>query len=136
MLPETTHDELTEQLFVRDFKNFISGEVEAQQRAAAAVLDPGERHNARTEEVFDRLHELPSFQAWASLRRSGQELLWDVINGSIKRQAGDLAEKARNAPEIGSVTIDPDFVTPDHLAKNDVHLMPGGYQGDDGDVGQ
>src|SRR5690606_28855666 len=67
---------------------------------------------------------------------SGQELLWDVINGSIKRQAGDLAEKARNAPEIGSVTIDPDFVTPDHLAKNDVHLMPGGYQGDDGDVGQ
>lgn len=136
MLPEANHDEMAEQLFVRDFKTFLSGPVEAQLREAAVALDPGERHNARTEEVFDRLHRLDSFRGWASLRRGAQELLWDSVRTSIKRQAPELAEKAKAAPALGSLTLDPDFVVPEHLANSDVHLMPGGYQGEPGDVEQ
>ncbi|MCE7796483.1 class I SAM-dependent methyltransferase [Sphingobium sufflavum] len=136
MLPDANHDEMAEQLFVRDFKTFLSGAVETEQRAAALTLDPGKRHNARTEQVFERLHDLDSFRSWASLRRSAQELMWDVVGASIGRQARDLEDRAHAAPALGSVTIDPEFVTPAHLADTDVHLMPGGYQGDDGGVGQ
>lgn len=136
MLPEANHDEMAEQLFVRDLKSFLSGAIEQEQRAAALILDPGERHNNRTKEVFDRLHELDSFRSWTSIRRSAQELLWDAVRTSIARQASDLAAKAACAPDIGSVNIDPDFQVPAHLATTDVHLMPGGYQGDAGDVRQ
>ncbi|MDV3456101.1 class I SAM-dependent methyltransferase [Sphingomonas sp. HF-S4] len=136
MLAEANHDEMAEQLFVRDLKGFLSGEVEALQRRAAEVLDPGERHNARVEETFDRLHELESFRTWAGLRRSAQELMWDVVGASVARQSETLAARAAAAPDLGSVTIAEDFATPRHLAQSDVHLMPGGYQGDDGGVAQ
>jgi ubiquinone/menaquinone biosynthesis C-methylase UbiE len=136
MLPQTDHDEMAEQLFVRDLKTFLSGAVEQAQREAALVLDPGTQHNWRTAQVFERLHELDSFRSWASLRRGAQELLWDAVRTCVERQAPDLAAKAEAAPALGSLTIDPDFEVPAHLARTDVHLMPGGYAGDMGDLGQ
>ncbi|MBB5708643.1 class I SAM-dependent methyltransferase [Sphingopyxis panaciterrulae] len=136
MLPGASHDEMAEQLFVRDLKGFVAGAAEEGQRAAAAALDPGEGHNARAEEIFDRLHGLASFRNWAALRRESQELLWDVVGASVRRQAAELEARAAAAPAIGSVTVDPDFVIPSHLADHDVHLMPGGYVGDDGGVAQ
>lgn len=136
MLPDVSHDEMAEQLFVRDLKGFVSGAAEEGQRAAATALDPGAGHNARAEETFDRLHGLASFRSWAALRRESQELLWDVVGASVRRQAAQLDMCAAAAPAIGSVTLDPDFVTPPHLADHDVHLMPGGYAGDDGGVAQ
>lgn len=136
MLADASHDELAEQLFVGDLKGFLSGEVETLQRAAAEALDPGERHNARAEETFARLHDLESFRTWAGLRRNAQELMWDVVGASVSRQAGELAARAEAAPDLGSVTIAEDFLVPQHLAEADVHLMPGGYAGDDGGVAQ
>src|SRR3546814_14778311 len=90
MLPGASHDEMAEQLFVRDLKGFVAGAAEEGQRAAAAALDPGEGHNARAEEIFDRLHGLASFRNWAALRRESQELLWDVVGASVRRQAAEL----------------------------------------------
>src|SRR3546814_908324 len=58
----------------------------------------------------------------------------DVCSSDL--QAAELEARAAAAPAIGSVTVDPDFVIPSHLADHDVHLMPGGYVGDDGGVAQ
>src|SRR3546814_20029557 len=134
MLPGASHDEMAEQLFVRDLKGFVAGAAEEGQRAAAAALDPGEGHNARAEEIFDRLHGLASFRNWAALRRESQELLWDVVGASVRRQAAELEARAAPAPALGSVTVDPDFVIPSPLPHPDLPSLPGRLLGHAGAV--
>ncbi|WP_336967446.1 class I SAM-dependent methyltransferase [Sphingobium aromaticiconvertens] len=134
MLPGTTHDETAAQLFVRDFKLFLAEGVEPGHRARAEQLDPGVRINARVETVYQKLHDDEGFRAWASLRRTSQEMLWASVSESVARQADALEALAAAAPDMGSLTLDPDFVQPDYLEAGDVHLMPGGYAHDDGTV--
>ena len=136
MLPEATHDEVAEQLFVRDLKQWVGGAAEQPARALAARLDPGPASNARVETAYERLHETPAFRTWASVRRSSQELMWDAIDRSVARQRDTLEERAAAAPDLGSLTLRDNFTVPDYLATRDVHLMPGGYQRDDGGIGQ
>jgi ubiquinone/menaquinone biosynthesis C-methylase UbiE len=136
MLPEATHDETAEQLFVRDLKIWLTEEVEPIHRAAAAALDPGAQSNARVETVYEGLHAQAAFRGWASLRRTSQEMLWDAVGSNVSRQSAALAEKAKVAQPLGSVTLAPDFVVPSYLTDRDVHMMPGGYAVDDSGVGQ
>lgn len=136
MLPSTNHDEMAEQLFVRDFKVYLGEAIEPLFRERAAALDPGPTSNARVETVYERLHEDEGFRAWAMLRRTSQDMLWAEIADSVARQSPQLNTLAEGAPQLGSLTIDPDFVQPPYLAAGDVHLMPGGYVHDAGDVSQ
>lgn len=136
MLPEASHDEAAEQLFVRDFKTWLTETIEPHCRTRAAALDPGPASNAQVETVYERLHENSAFRSWASLRRTSQEMLWDGIAASVARQGAALEARAAAAAPLGSLTLDPNFVLPDYLASRDVHLMPGGYQGDVGGVEQ
>jgi ubiquinone/menaquinone biosynthesis C-methylase UbiE len=136
MMPEANHDEAAEQLFVRDFKQYLSGAIEADLGQAAAALDPGPASNDRDEEVYRRLHDSDAFRSWASLRRTSQELLWDAIDRSVDRQAEALDSLAEAAPPLGALTLDPDMIPPPYLVDADVHLMPGGYMRDGGGVAQ
>jgi ubiquinone/menaquinone biosynthesis C-methylase UbiE len=136
MLPDATHDEAASQLFIRDFKTWLTEAVEPHHRRRAEALDPGRASNAPVEAVYDSLHQEDAFQGWASLRRTSQEMMWDMVDASVARQREALEEKAAAAPALGSLTLDPDFTLPPYLASRDVHLMPGGYQADDGGVGQ
>ena len=136
MLPSANHDELAEQLFVRDLKVYLTEAIEPHFRERAEALDPGPASNARIETVYERLHEDETFRAWAMLRRTSQDMLWAEIADSVHRQAGDLTEAASAAPQLGSLTLDPEFEQPAYLAAGDVHLMPGGYVHDTGDVTQ
>lgn len=137
MLPTANHDETAEQLFVRDLKVYLGEAVEPSWKEVAAAIDPGATSNARVETVYEKLFEDERFRAWASLRRTSQEMLWDVVGASVRRQSGRLADVAAAAGEAGgSLTLDPDFVTPSYLADRDVHLMPGGYDADPGDLTQ
>lgn len=133
MLPQANHDELSEQLFIRDLKGWLGGEVEGHQRALAARLDPGPQSNAREETVYEALHRHDPFRGWASLRRTSQEMLWDAIATSVERQGESLNARAGQY-EAGSVTLADDAGPPDYIASRDVHLMPGGYQHDEGGV--
>jgi ubiquinone/menaquinone biosynthesis C-methylase UbiE len=67
--------------------------------------------------------------------RSAQELMWQAAGDCVDRQRGTLDELARNAPRIGSVTTDPNFVVPPYLAAHDTHMMPGSYHTDPPDGG-
>jgi ubiquinone/menaquinone biosynthesis C-methylase UbiE len=133
MLPTASHDELAEQLFIRDLKGWIGGEVEGHQRTLAARLDPGPQSNAREEALYEALHEQDSFRGWASLRRTSQEMLWDAIATSVDRQAEALNAQAAAHP-AGSVDLPEDAALPAYIESRDVHLMPGGYQHDEGGV--
>ncbi len=133
MLPQASHDELAEQLFIRDLKGWIGGEVEAQQRTLAGRLDPGEQSNAREDTVYEALYQHDTFRSWVSLRRTSQEMLWDAISTSVERQEASLNAQAEQH-DAGSLTLPDVAELPHYIASRDVHLMPGGYQHDDGGV--
>ncbi|SDC82780.1 Methyltransferase domain-containing protein [Sphingomonas sp. YR710] len=136
MLPDATHDEFAEQCFVRDLKVYLTEQIEPFHRKVAEVRDPGSQSNARVEAVYEALHAEPAFRAWASLRRTSQDMLWHAVGASVARQSEVLAGKAAVAEPKGSVKLDPHFVAPAYLADRDVHLMPGGYALDDAGIDQ
>jgi ubiquinone/menaquinone biosynthesis C-methylase UbiE len=136
MLPQANHDELAEQLFIRDLKMWLADGIEPHGRALADRLDPGPSSNARVETVYDKLHEDDAFRAWASLRRTSQDLMWEAVGTSVARQATALDQRAAAAPALGSLTLSDNLVLPPYMQEQDVHLMPGGYGLDDGGVGQ
>jgi len=136
MLPQASLDEAAQQLFLRDLKGYVAEQLEPFEAAAAAALDPGEGHNDRVGHVYAKLHERPSFRDYASLRRTSQELLWDDVAVSVRRQAAALDAKAEIAEPKGSLTLAPAMRQPAYLDAADVHLMPGGYADDPGGVAQ
>ncbi len=136
IMPAPNHDELAEQLFVRDFKMYLARECDPLANEMAGSLDPGEDHDARTETVYKRLKRKRDFARYLSAWRASQNLLWLVVGKSIERQRDDLEDRAKSQTGSGAVTLDGDFHIPDYLVENLVHQMPGGYGLDDGGVGQ
>lgn len=140
MMPEASHDERAEQLFIRDLKVWLGEEIDPLQRqlveSVSATLP--EPDGLDIGPLRQKLLEHEVHRSWISIRRSSQEMLWDAIGTSIDRQLPALTEKARVAKPRGSVTLDPDFEPPRYIAALDVHMMPGGYAHDrgDGDIRQ
>ncbi|WP_439533553.1 class I SAM-dependent methyltransferase [Polymorphobacter sp.] len=138
MLPELSHDELAEQMYVRDLKMFLGGELEAtHQRAAFAIRDAAAARgqNDTYAAVRDALFDRSGFQTWVSLRREAQHHMWQSVGQTADRQRQRLNALAAIPDPQGSVTVDPAFEAPAYLANEDVHLMPGGYTGDRGEDG-
>ena len=136
MIVEPSHDELAEQLFVRDLKMFVMTDIEPAQRAAAEAkaqaLDlAGSNDPVGT--LRAAMFGEPNFRTWVGLRRESQRLLWDVVGDAIADQSAQLAAKAAIAQPLGSVRVDGDFAAPGYLVEGDVHLMPGGYGADTGE---
>lgn len=132
MMPSTTHDEAAEQLFVRDLKVFLTEQVEPAHRALADALDPGDAEPNRVRQVYEALHQTDAFRAWASVRRSSQELMWDAVIRSVDRQAEALHARLPERTAGGGVETDRAFEVPSYIGAADIHLMPGGYARDIG----
>lgn len=132
-----SHDELAEQMFVRDLKMFIMQDIEPEQARLARKEAEAIDRTATNDPVDDlrrRMARHESFRSWLALKRESQRQLWAAVAGSVERQADEL-ERLANVPEPrGSVRTDPDFAVPDYISAGDIHLMPGGNAGDDGSV--
>ncbi|MDE1150818.1 MAG: class I SAM-dependent methyltransferase [Azospirillaceae bacterium] len=137
MIALPTHDELVEQLFVRDLKLFVMQNLETAQRDIAgkmvAAMD-GRATNSPVDDLRERMQDFGSFKTWLSLKRESQRQLWAAVEDSVERQAGELEALAAVEAPKGSVTLDPDFKAPDYILRGDIHLMPGGNALDDGSV--
>ena len=132
MLPVLSHDELSEQMLVRDLKMFLSDDLGRLHQKSALALSETARAQGRNDVfpgVRDALYERSGFQTWVSLRREAQNQMWQSVVRTADRQRDRLDSLAAIETPIGSLTIDPDFVVPDYLVGENVHLMPGGYAG-------
>ncbi len=139
MMPEVTHDEAAEQMFVADLKTFISRELEPGQ---AALMD-----NKVIPEMTKRLGRAPrdhievrgamerevDYQSWATLVRTAQEMMWDSAGTCVDRQIDQLKAKTEIASPKGSLTLDAKFQVPKYIDAMDIHCMPGNYHGVTGD---
>ncbi|MFY7837014.1 MAG: class I SAM-dependent methyltransferase [Novosphingobium sp.] len=131
-----SHDELAEQLFVRDLKLYVMQQIEPVQGQIAAqeakVLEGAETNS--TAALRERMATHESFGSWLALKRESQRQLWHGVARSVERQADDLEALARIEHPKGSVRTDPAFIEPAYIARGDIHLMPGGNAHDDGSL--
>ena len=138
MMPQATHDERAEQLFVRDLKVYLAEQIGPHQGVLAAAVEReiGEATGpAEVEAVRDGLMQHEIFRAFASTQRTSQEMMWDSVVTSVDRQLDSLTAKAKAPQPKGSLRLDPAFVPPTYVTDFDIHLMPGGYGLDTGEGG-
>jgi SAM-dependent methyltransferase len=131
------HDELAEQMFVRDLKLFVMSEVEPVQariaRAEMAKLGDIASNNP-ADRLRERMAGYGSFRTWLALKRESQRQLWACVADSVERQARELEALAAIEKPRGSVRLDPGFRPPEYAVRGDIHLMPGGNAADDGSI--
>lgn len=131
-----SHDELAEQLFVRDLKLYVMQQIEPVQGQIAAkeakALEGAETNS--TAALRERMARHESFGSWLAIKRESQRQLWHGVARSVERQADTLEALADIPDPRGSVRTDPDFVEPAYIAQGDIHLMPGGNALDDGSI--
>lgn len=134
-----SHDELAEQMFVRDLKMFVMQDMEPQQAKLARKEAQGLGNTGSNNPVDDLRQKMSghqSFRTWLAMKRESQRQLWASVADSVERQADDLEALANVAEPLGSVRTNPDFVPPEYVVRGDIHLMPGGNAADDGSIMQ
>ena len=137
LIAAPSHDELVEQLFVRDLKLHVMQALEPAQRAIANRLVEQADPRASNDPVGDlreRMSGMESFKTWLGVKRESQRQLWAAVGDSVERQAERLEQLAATTDDTGSVTLDEAFPVPDYIARGDIHLMPGGNAHDDGSI--
>jgi ubiquinone/menaquinone biosynthesis C-methylase UbiE len=143
-LPKTSHDELARQHFVRSFKEHI---VEAlhpglklayEKRAKPAFVATHQREPENIQEVGEVMKQDRHYQAWSSMLRTSQEMMWSSTQIPVERAINELANTAASTQEVGSLTLNPDLQIPGYHTAVDIHCQPGGYHTEyiDNDVAQ
>jgi hypothetical protein len=129
MMPEATHDEHAEQLFMVELKTWLGREFGPAEAELARALDQDDdlSPEARLKSVRNRIGDYESYRSWIAMARSAQESLWDAVRSSIMRQADELNERADIENPKGSLRLNPEFEPPRYLKAGDTHMMPGGY---------
>ena len=134
-LPKTDHDELARQHFVRSFKEYLVSSIHPglktayEKRAKKAFIADHQREPENIAEVGEVMRKDPHYQAWSSLLRTSQEMMWSSTQIPVERSLGGLVESAQDLGEStgGSLRLDPSLVIPPYHTAVDIHCQPGGY---------
>ena len=143
-LPATSHDELARQHFVRSFKEHLVTHLHPglktayEKRAKGKFLKEHQREPETIQEVGQVMNLDPHYQAWSSLLRTSQEMMWSAAQIPVQRAIQDLATQAAETPAVGSLRLDPNLEIPGYHTAVDIHCQPGGYHTEyiDNDVAQ
>jgi ubiquinone/menaquinone biosynthesis C-methylase UbiE len=105
----------------------MQSEYEGLERKAGA----GNERADASASVAERVHALPSYEAFAWLERESQKMLWRAAIDAVKAQAAHLAvdHSAASGDPGGSratLELDPDLQLPNWYTEWDIHLQPGG----------
>ena len=133
MLPDRPHDHAARQDFIETLRLELTGRLSAgnrtvfSARAADGFVRRTGKAPATRRDVRQAMLRDPYHQAWSSLMRSTQEMLFGEV--------GDWANHVPQAPSRrhagGTLTLAPELELPPYLTTVDIHCMPGGYFADD-----
>jgi SAM-dependent methyltransferase len=134
MMPVANHDEASRQDYVLALKTYVASnvapgnKVEMTHRVVPAFRKAHGRDPASRQELRVAMEGAPHHQAWGSLMRVGQEMMWESVEDTVDRQLDTLEAKAKKVGDgKGSVTVPKGFKPPRYIEAVDVHTMPGGY---------
>ena len=141
MLPRANHDEAARQDFITALRAHMSAtlmpgnQAVYQARTESVFLAKHGRHPANRQEVASVMKQDPFYQFWSALQRVSQQAIWDSVTDTIERDhellSAEASRIAAENPAGGSLRLNPDLPIPDYVTAVDIHLMPGGYVGDD-----
>ena len=141
MLPRANRDEAARQDFVTALRAHMSAtlmpgnQAVYQARTESQFLAEHARPPANRREVASVMKRDPYYQFWSALQRVSQQAIWDSVTDTIVRDQQELnavAERiAAQNPAGGTLRLNPNLPMPDYVTAADIHLMPGGYVGDD-----
>ncbi len=141
MMPQPTHDEHARQNCIADFKMHMEDHVYPANRLVfdQKTLPAFQRANGRApkskHEVRHQMERDPFTQMWSSIARTLQEMQWTNVADVVERQEGELKARYRqlHAKARGTLTLNPAVAVPRYNDALDIHCMPGGYSGDQGE---
>lgn len=138
LLPAPNRDEAARQAFVMGLRAHMQAgltpgnQAVYEARVRQAFVDAQDREPANRIDVGRVMKRDPYYQFWSALQRASQQMIWDSVTDTIDRNHAALAKAAGTmAPAGGSLQLNPDLAVPDYVTAADIHLMPGGYAGDD-----
>jgi SAM-dependent methyltransferase len=135
--PELTLEEAARQRFVSGLRGFILNDLAADMRKAydgrakARFEAKAGRPVADGRDVHAALRGDPAFTCYSALRVAAQEMVWDSVAEATAREHDRLEDEASRAVKPGQVRLAEGFTPPRNVTAIDVHLMPGGYAGED-----
>ena len=143
-LPQTTHDELARQHFVRSFKEHLVNHIHPglrtayETRAKPSFEQAHGREPETIQEVGSVMKRDSHYQAWSSLLRTSQEMMWSSAQIPVERNLTALTSDAKNLSSKGSLELDPKLEIPHYHTAVDIHCQPGGYHTEyvDDDIAQ
>ncbi|MBP01906.1 MAG: methyltransferase type 11 [Rhodospirillaceae bacterium] len=133
MMPESGHDEISEQLAIVDMKLFLFTKVDPNQRSLLEdkIIPNFKAREGREprnhQELRKDMEKEVSYQAWLTMNLVSQDMMWDAVGTCVDRQIDELKEKAVISNPSGSVRTNPDFTVPNYIEAQDIHRMPGNY---------
>ena len=140
VLPRANRDETARQDFISALRKHLQGSLTPGNQA---VYEARTKHvfaaeNARLpanrQEVASVMKRDPYYQFWSALQRVSQQAIWDSVTDTIVRDCGELeaeaAAIAKRNPAGGALRLNPNLAMPVYVTAADIHLMPGGYVGD------
>ena len=133
VLPQTNHDELSRQHFVRSFKEHIVDALHPglklayEKRGKPKFVAQHRREPASIQEVGEAMKPDQHYQAWSSLLRTSQEMMWSSTQIPVERAINERAASASGQELLGSLTLDPALKIPSYHTAVDIHCQPGGY---------
>ena len=141
MRPEMNADEVARGEFISGMRSFILNDLAADLRVAydSRARPAFERSVGRPPsnggEVHDALRGDPMFKIYSALRVQAQKMVWSTVKPVVDREAERLADEAEKvADRPGSVILDPTLPVPRNVSAIDVHLLPGSYVGETGNL--
>ena len=132
-LPTTSHDGLARQHFVRSFKEHLVTDLHPglktvyEKRAKGKFIAEHQREPETIQEVGQVMKQDSHYQAWSSLLRTSQEMMWSSAQIPVQRAIHELATQASETPAAGSLRLNPDLKIPAYHTAVDIHCQPGGY---------
>lgn len=135
LMPQTTHDEFALERYCVDMRSHLVREFDPLDRALCNEVaardverETGRRPTTSTE-VRGALEAQPFHQAWLSLQRLYQDMIWNAIGESVDRQHDELDAVRRTVltNTRGTLELDPELEIPRYIAAFDHHRMAGSY---------
>jgi 2-polyprenyl-3-methyl-5-hydroxy-6-metoxy-1,4-benzoquinol methylase len=134
LMPQATHDEYALERYLVDMRSHLVREFDPlDRRLCNEVIAPARarelgRPPRTAAEIREALEAHPFHQAWLTLQRLYQDMIWEAIGESVDRQHDALAAAAQGLGQPrGSLRLDPDFEVPRYISAFDHHRMAGSY---------
>ncbi len=126
LLTTPNSDVRARQRFVIQLKRKVE---QLRRRASHSAASASAR--ADDQGVVDQIYADDIYRAACTLKRTGQEMMWDTIDAAldpeIERINQRFAAYASSDHRLGSLSLDPDLDPGETWRRARVHLQPGGY---------